>query len=585
MLTASRPVKVRINSLKSRMALLMGLVLVVPAGYTAIQAISAYVDQSARLSATLQRTARLIATYQGGILDKSRTSLERIAQIPEAAGGERAACDPVLATELQQSNDFSTLAVSNADGVILCASSEDLVGSSVADRPWFADLQAGFRFVVSELTQPRESSAVRTIVIAVPMKLANGSGGSLSAGIRLVRFSAVPSTLELPEGAVAYLVDARGQLLAANTTAISPSLRTGAIATLLEAPGSPVVTEIAGEPRRLFVAEAVLGGRLFVVVGLPAPLWSWLERDLVIGIFAPTLMLMLAVMAIWTASDFLINRHIRALAAVARAYSRGALDVSPDIGHAPTELKELGDTMARMARRIQSREAELKASLDQKDVLLKEIHHRVKNNLQIVTSLLNLRARSIVSPAAQRAMHEAQMRIKALALVHRNLYEQDDVKHVELSGFLGELCELLREIAGDTGAPGRVDLALRAGRVQVSTDQAIPIALLVTEAVSNAFKHAFPDGRSGTIRVELERAGDGGRLVIADDGVGMTRRIADGRGEADRDVGIGLTLIEMLAKQIGGQLVISGQHGTQLELVFGAAGQIEAPPTREHIAA
>jgi len=425
---------------------------------------------------------------------------------------------------------------------------------------------------------------VRTIIIAIPMRLADGRTGTLSAGIRLVRFSAVPSTLELPEGAVAYLVDARGQLLAANTAAISQGLRTGGISTLLAAPGSPVVTEIEGEPRRLFVAEAVLGGRLFVVIGLPAPRWSWLERDLVIGIFAPTLMLMLAVMAIWTATDFLINRHIRALASVARAYSRGALDASPQLGRAPAELRELGETMARMAKRIQSREEELKASLEQKDVLLKEIHHRVKNNLQIVTSLLNLRARSIVSPSARRAMLEAQMRIKALALVHRNLYEQDDVRSVELSSFLGELCELLREIAGDATS-GRAELHLRAGRVRVSTDQAIPIALLVTEAVSNAFKHAFPEGRPGTISVDLESIGGGGRLVIEDDGVGLAHRQGEPRPDGEREQGIGLTLIEMLAKQVGGRLSITSGPGTRLELDFGGAGGTAAQPRRELAAA
>jgi two-component sensor histidine kinase len=571
--------RARLNSIKARMTLLMCLVLVVPAGYAVVQAVSAYLAQSERVSASLQRTARLIASYQGGILDQSRLALERIAQLTEGVAVPGDGCVQALTAELQQSGDFATLVIAGPAGRVVCASPPDLIGTSVADRSWFQEVKAGFRFVVSELTTSREGSDVRTIMLAVPVRLAEDRIGSLSAGIRLARFSAVPTTLELPEGAVAYLVDRQGELLVPGRMADPPTALGPDTDALLLYPGTPLATALPGQPRRLFVAEPLLGGRLFVVAGLPAPRWSWVERELVIGIFAPMLMLMLAVLVIWLASEFLINRHIRALASVARAYSRGALEMQPPLAGAPNELRQLGETLAQMAGRIRHRESELTASLEQKDVLLREIHHRVKNNLQIVTSLLNLRARSSASAPARSAMLETQTRIKALALVHRNLYEQDNVQAVELSGFLQELCDLLRE---SVNADSSAAIEVQAQSVQVSADQAIPMALLVTEAVSNALKHAFPGGRPGKITVSLERRPTEALLTVADNGVGLP----DGGSKADANQaeGIGLTLIEMLAKQIGGELAISVAQGTRLSLRFPVADPGAQHSGRQHAA-
>jgi two-component sensor histidine kinase len=574
--------KPRVDSLKARMALLMGLVLIAPAAYAVIQAVGAHLQQSERVTATLQRTARLIATYQAETMAQSRRGLERIAALPAVQGGPEIPCREAVAAELQQLGELAELAVSGAQGEIRCAVPADLVGRSVAAEDWFGDLEAGFRFVVSDLVAAKERPAIGTIVLAVPIvDAAQRFAGAVAATVRADAFTAVPSDLELPEAAVAYLVDSRGQPLDANLDTVPGSLRGDAMGELLEEPGRPILTDLDGQERRRFVAESVLGGRLFVVVGLPAPRWSWLQQELIIGVFAPTLMLALAVIAIWTATDFLINRHIRTLAGTAKAYSRGAFEAEPDLAQAPTELKQLGATMAQMARRIRRRERELEASLAQKDVLLKEIHHRIKNNLQIVTSLLNLRARTIASPPAQEAMLEAQVRIRALALVHRSLYEQEDVQLVELGGFLEALGELLSELLAPENQ--EIELELQADPVQVSPDQAIPLALLITEAVSNAYQHAFPDGRAGTIRVRLANHDGEAALGIVDDGVGLERAAGAEPPRTAATRSVGLTLIDMLTRQIGGRVEIDGRAGTSVTVTFaippsspGKDGQIRA---------
>ncbi len=162
-------------------------------------------------------------------------------------------------------------------------------------------------------------------------------------------------------------------------------------------------------------------------------------------------------------------------------------------------------------------------------------------------------------------MLEAQTRIKALALVHRSLYEHDDLDVVNLATLIGELCQLLNDSAQPLGAP--VELHCDIASVEVRTDQAIPLALLITEAVTNCLRHAFPQGRRGRIEVRLEREGPRARLLITDDGIGIdeSRQVLSEGGTAP---GVGLQLIEMLAKQAGGQLTIEGPPGTRLALAF-----------------
>src|SRR5690606_31254969 len=151
----------------------------------------------------------------------------------------------------------------------------------------------------------------------------------------------------------------------------------------------------------------------------------------------------------------------------------------------------------------------------------------------------------------------------ALALVHRKLYERDDVRTIELATFLPDLCDMLRDLL-EPETEAEVTLRLEVEPTEVAADQAIPIALIVTEAVSNAFRHGFRAGRDGTVLVEPKPAGDETVLVIADDGVGLAAVEAQGAGTG----GVGMTLITMLAKQIGARLAIEERGGTRVTLRF-----------------
>ncbi len=564
---------------------MLGLALVPPLIYSVYQAVDAFLAKEQSQAATVTSVLNVISSYETDFFVATRKMLTSLAALPAVQGHDPASCDKLLGQQIAQGSDYGSFSVVGPDARVTCSSSPALVGASVESRNWFQQLQAGRDFVVSGVVTLRDNSG-QAIVAAVSRR--DGADerrlGAVAVTIRVSAFATAVRNLALGPDSVAYVVDSDGTLVVDQPGDKRPYY--------LGAPlPSHVSALIAGGDRevrapgrdgieRTYVSKEIADGALFVVVGLPfSSPWSSLDVSLVVGIFAPTVMMALAVLLIWLASDYLVIRHVRALSGAARAYSRGHLETRPAVAGASAELRELADIFGLMAERIDSRERELKGTIEQKEMLLREIHHRVKNNLQIVTSLLNLRARSIQSPAARLAMLEAQTRIKALALVHRNLYEQDDVRSVELHAFLGELAELLAGIA-DPDVAGRIEVRTHIDPTRVSTDQAIPIALLITEALSNAFKHAFPDGKSGSIEVSLANDGDHARLTISDDGIGFVEtpeessatgeELEEGDETEGRQESIGLVLISLLAKQTGGVLHVEGQEGVRITLEFPA---------------
>ncbi|MGJ3265622.1 MAG: sensor histidine kinase [Salinarimonas sp.] len=230
--------------------------------------------------------------------------------------------------------------------------------------------------------------------------------------------------------------------------------------------------------------------------------------------------------------------------------------------------------LAALAREERSRgalaaaNAELAAALADKDVLFREVHHRVTNNLQIVGGLVQAQLLRAKDPDGKAALAELVGRVRAMALLHRTLYRGDDAVEVDLGGYLEDLGEAMRT-ALDLEARG-IRLVIEADPLRLDLDRAVPIGLAISEAITNASKHAFPGGRAGTIRV---RAGvsDGATAVeIADDGIGGQAGDGAAAGDAAPEAaGIGGALIERLAAQAGARLEIRREHGYALRLLLG----------------
>ena len=162
-------------------------------------------------------------------------------------------------------------------------------------------------------------------------------------------------------------------------------------------------------------------------------------------------------------------------------------------------------TLTSMAEQVQRHEQDMRRSVQQKDAMLKEIHHRVKNNLQVVTSLMSIQANRLHDEASKRALAELQRRVRALGLLHRHLYEGDDLRYLDFGQFTVELCQMVKESSGP--AARAVNIEVDIPPIPITADRAVPLGLLITEALGNAFKHGFPGGRAGEIRIKPQRHG------------------------------------------------------------------------------
>jgi two-component sensor histidine kinase len=213
-----------------------------------------------------------------------------------------------------------------------------------------------------------------------------------------------------------------------------------------------------------------------------------------------------------------------------------------------------------MAAAIASREQELKSGLEQRDHMLREIHHRVKNNLQMISSLLNLQAGEIRSPRIRRFFGDAQNRVLTLSILHRHLYERSSWSLVDFQQFISDL---VRQIS--VARPGierpQPRYTIRAPIMAVGPDLAIPVGLIVTEAVGRALNHDFGSVAVPEIRIEAHEKGEEVELVIEDNGLDPPRPAPVGPGHGPTRGNFGVTLIRGLAMQLGGEVEIGERPG------------------------
>jgi two-component sensor histidine kinase len=200
---------------------------------------------------------------------------------------------------------------------------------------------------------------------------------------------------------------------------------------------------------------------------------------------------------------------------------------------------------------------------EEKELLLREIHHRVKNNLQVITSLLSLQAHKVSDPKTRALLHESQNRVRAMAIVHETLYRSDDLHAVDCAEYLRALAGPLYQSYGLE--PGAVELRVQVPPgTRISLEAATPFGLIVNELISNALKHAFPGGRRGEIVVRLEPLGEHRyRLLVSDDGVGFP----SGR-DPRRPETLGLRLVQALAEQLDGSVRLVRGVGTRFEVTL-----------------
>lgn len=200
-------------------------------------------------------------------------------------------------------------------------------------------------------------------------------------------------------------------------------------------------------------------------------------------------------------------------------------------------------------------EKNIQASLAEKEVLLREVHHRVKNNLQIIVSLLSLQSRYIEDEKTLDALKESQNRVKAMAIIHEKLYKSEDMSSIDMGSYTDMLTRHLFQFYGVI--PGRIHLVVDVRKMKVTINTAIPLGLIINELFSNALKYAFPEGRNGEITISAKKDRDGILLVFRDNGIGLPEGF-----DWKESHSLGLRLVLTLVEQLSGTIDLDRSSGT-----------------------
>lgn len=550
--------------LRLRFLVIVLIALAPVAALSVVQGMDRFRRDEEDIRERLIQTARASASEEENMLAAAEQILRALSNEPDVRAG-KAGCNKMLSDALSGLSFFTNIVRINADGRVTCSALAGGKNLDVRALPWWQEAANQDGFVVSR--QLYGVLSKRNVVFGLlPLRAGDGRfDGALAIGLDTQWLEHVLRAKNLPEGAVVGIFDRAGSIIATNNTRVAAALFGGKthprrVSNRLLSGTGPL------GKTWLYVTAPLLGDQILVGFAmLQSELFVWTYIHVAADFVLPIVMLALAWLAIGIATDRQVIRWIVYMRRIAVAYAHGYYAIRPvALEDAPSEFRELGATLSGMAEAIQDRDKRLRDAVAQKTMLLREIHHRIKNNLQIVMSLLNLQSGRLRDSAAQEALRQAQVRVNALALVHNILHEIEEQSSVDLQRLLTDLvAQLHGGLAGD-----QRDLRIEINIVprRISGDIAVPLTLLSVEALTNVFKHAYPpDSRGGIVHVDLLPDGQGRlRLTIADDGVGLNG------DEESLQSGIGSRLIQAFAEQIGGTVSIKAREGggTIVELLF-----------------
>jgi PAS domain S-box-containing protein len=226
-------------------------------------------------------------------------------------------------------------------------------------------------------------------------------------------------------------------------------------------------------------------------------------------------------------------------------------------------------------------EAEMVQSLQEKEVLLKEIHHRVKNNIQVISSILSLQSNQATDPATREIFRETQNKVRGIALIHEKLYRSRSFSRINYEEYLKDIAN--HTFQSYTIDPGQVGLRIDAGGVAIDIGKAVPLSLIVTELLSNALKHGFPDGRKGEIAIAIRPVDRNLVLTFSDNGIGLPETVSFDKGDT-----LGMRLLAGLTRQLSGTIAVDRTGGTAFTITFPVSdeesGALPADPGRVPVA-
>jgi two-component sensor histidine kinase len=509
-------------------------------------------EQRSALALAAERsaaTARAAMTSAGVLL-------ETLA--PQSIG---VACAGRLAQVAERLPGYENLIRFNAKGRVACAADSVPADVGRAGSAWFARLRDGQQNIIVRSAGPLAGANPSLMTAERAVDPEGRFDGALVALISLDSLKPNMADRALPPGAQVVLVDGQGHLLIQSRGAHFATPRPDFAAKARRA-GSFIYAEKDATGARRVYSAAPLADDVYVILSAPAEgLFSWAGLNPLSSLLFPLLAFAMALVAVWVVTDRVVIRWLSYLQRIAAIYAKGRLSVRPrQADRAPPEIRELAATLEVMAEAIAARDQSLRESLAEKDALLREIHHRVKNNLQVISSLLNMQQRALTDPAARTAMADTRQRVAALALIYRALYQGPDMRRVDLRQFLSDLIGQMVVDQQTKGEPIRTELA--ADELTIDPDKLPPLALFAVEAISNAQKHALST-HGGVLKVSFTVQGAEAQLSISDEGAGAA---PPPFGEP----GVGRALMSAFARQLRGRMDLApnAHGGVTARLIF-----------------
>jgi two-component sensor histidine kinase len=530
-------------------------------------AASAYMDAREALK-TRSNELLLVASASVDGVDQSIDEAELLLGLFKDQVGDRN-CTSVYDKLLPSVPALSSVIRFDADGIAVCASNRE-PGFEMSDLDWNERLQ---HEVQTLRTDAFFGKASEDWIFAIFTRVDKPDGtydGSVGIGLLSRSLASFARASILSEGVEVAIADGDGRVFGSqHFSQISPEW----IAETAETRSAKMfVLRRNGAPPMDVVIRPVGPANVFAVISRESPgFWSEFTLRPVSSFGLPLLAFSIALLAVWLAIDSLVLRWISRLIRIARVYGAGryAFRAGDAMASAPAEIAELAEALEDMAADIDQRDSDLKAAIDVRDAAVKEIHHRVKNNLQIVTSFLNLQGRQLQDPEAQLAIAAARHRIDALAIVHQTLYQHERLELVSMRPFLKGLIDHLAEALGMDAQ--NIQISQTYEEIERPADDAIPFALFLVEAVTNATKYAFDGDKGGRISITLEGGGpEGVTLTIADDGVGF-----DTSGNARK--GLGSKLMKAFSRQLEAELTIDSTPGKGTTITLHMPEQNQTP--------
>lgn len=551
-----------LKSLRARLIFLLSFTLLPIAVIALANAYIGYQHYRTQLATGAIAEGEEALRREEAIVSRAENLLAAVAAMPPANVQQ---CGDEFRKLLVQYPEFTNIALLAPDGALRCSAVESQ--REIADAPlprWFQNALKGRPFSISTL-EGGSASAEPAIIAAAPLTdRTNRVSGVITVTIRLSALEHVMRDFSLPEGSAMAVLDWQGRTLAqrSNQAPAESWLPAGFPDTRPDATKSGVFGAFGNDGIERHYILLPLAGEIFAVFGMPIASIGDPAYFLLFSNVGSALLMWLAALATTAlAVGYFVTRPLHRIRRGMAAYTAGDSRARIiDIEDLPAEIRQLAATFNDMADTIAARDEALQDAVSHQKALTREVHHRVRNNLQIINSLMNLQSWRAETPSELATFSEVQRRVMALGIVHGAIYQGDDMRSVQLKTLLTDLCAATEQAMADVDPFPLFETD--ADELSASADIAVPLAFLVTEIIGEATMRRNGTPVPSHIRIEFRKAGLGGILLVEAD----TPLFEAPHGEAHSRRS-SLNLLAGLVRQLGGRQHINDE-GTGIQVTI-----------------